>query len=84
MNRFKIISMASAAVILITGAAYLLFDFISVSTVLFIASAMILLMSASLFAEQRSLKAKEFSDYIFPICFFILACAVLAAAIVSL
>lgn len=76
--------MAAAATILAAGAVYLLFDFLSVSAVLFIAFAMILVMSVSLFAEQRSLKAKAVGDYIFSICFFILAVAVFAAAVVSL
>lgn len=84
MNKFKIVSMASAAIIIVTGALYLLFDFLSVSAVLFIASAMILVMSLSLFAEQRSLKAKTVGEYIFSICFFILAAAVFTVAVMSL
>ncbi len=84
MNKFKIISMAAAAIIVITGAIYLFTDLLPVSAVLFLSSAMLCIMGFSLFAEQRKLKAKTVGEYIFSICFFVLSLAVLAAAVASL
>ena len=76
--------MVSAAVIAILGSLYLLFDFLSVSAILFTASAMLGVMGASLFLEQRSMKAKSVGEYIFSICFFVLCITVFIAAVASL
>lgn len=84
MNKYKLISMAAALLIVIAGCVYLAFGSITLAAVLGICIVAICVMGGACAAEARASGQKGIVPYIPSLCFFVLAGAVSAALVIFL
>lgn len=84
MNKYKLISMAAAILIIIAGSVYLIFGRATLAVVLGICIVAICVMGGAGAAEVRASGQKGFVPYIPALCFFVLAGAVAAALVLFL
>ncbi len=81
MNRYKIISMSAAAVVIGAGFLYLYVKSIPAGAILFICAVAVCVMGGANAAEIKSSGEKRFPAYIPAICLAVLAAFVAAAGV---
>ena len=81
MNKYKLISTAAAAIIIISGLIYLSVGEAFLLPVLILAAVAVCIMGGALGAEVKASGKGNFVSYIPAICFFVLAAFICAATV---
>ncbi|MBQ8914789.1 MAG: hypothetical protein IJ046_01260 [Clostridia bacterium] len=84
MTRYKLINLASCAVIILLGLLYFKTALVSRAVMLFASAVCMLILAVSQALEQKAAGAKGFPPYIQALCYAVVAALVFAAAVYSI